>query len=224
LETERTNGERVEAVNADKRSIVRSFDFRDLLLLYVLGKEGNRNFIFSINLADFILFSLFRGSLSLFFLFLSLSYRLKKLHKIKLLLPPPNLFHLSNAERKVVTINDGVPSTTGLRWGTSRSWTTTNNNVIGTNDFLYNQFGMKYFWQQIEDKIDVKDVTLINSKFFIEKIGIDIKSSVQLIYDIFTQMIEVTYIHIILHEMWNELEKNLYPLSFAVSVSFRARK
>jgi hypothetical protein len=68
-----------------------------------------------------------------------------------------------------------------------------NNNVIGTNEFLYNQFGMKYFWQQIEDKIDVKDVTLINSKFFVEKIGIDIKSSVQLIYDIFTQMIEVIY-------------------------------
>jgi hypothetical protein len=117
--------------------------------------------------------------------FSSSLHRLKKLHKIKLLLPPPNLFHLSNAERTVVTINDGV---TGMR----RASNCTNNNVIGTNDFLYNQFGMKYFWQQIEDKIDVKDVTLINSKFFIEKIGIDIKSSVQLIYDIFTQMIEVT--------------------------------
>lgn len=63
------------------------------------------------------------------------------------------------------------------------------NNCISTNSFACNQYALDFSWQLIEDSPCTLVVTK-NINYAIEKIGIDIKSSLQLLYGIFAQMLE----------------------------------
>lgn len=106
---------------------------------------------------------------------------LKKLHNIQLILPPSsNIFYQGNLERNV----------------------SDNDNLIGTKRLQLNQFSIDFIWQTIDDSNFVanKDISINkNSKYFIEKSGIDLKSSMQLIFDVFSQLIEQNHILILSH-------------------------
>ncbi|XP_062536055.1 huntingtin [Armigeres subalbatus] len=103
----------------------------------------------------------------------------KKLHSIQLLIPSNSVFYQPNLERKlsVSTNDDGL-------------WT--NDNVIGTNAFLANQFSIYFAWQTLESS-ENESLVYKNLKYFIEKANLDVTSSVQLIYGILEQMIEDNY-------------------------------
>lgn len=107
------------------------------------------------------------------FLFFPL-HSVKKLHKVLLLLPGPNIFTLPNLERTL---------------STPRS-----DNIISTRKFLANQMEMNFTWQIIEETSEKQTtVCLKNSRYFIAQSGIDLKSSVQLIFELFEQLIEVRF-------------------------------
>lgn len=101
-------------------------------------------------------------------------HSVKKLHKVLLLLPGANIFSLPNLERTLsVTRSD---------------------NIISTRKFLSNQMEMNFTWQIIEETSEKQTtVCLKNSRHFIAQSGIDLKSSVQLIFDVFAQLIEVRF-------------------------------
>ena len=102
-----------------------------------------------------------------------ISFSIKKLHKIQLIIPKPNIFYLPNLERNLNVFTD---------------------NIIGTSKFNLNQFSLNYIWPLIEDGLSYiisKDIKMKNSRYFIEQTGIDVKSSIQLICDIFSQIIMV---------------------------------
>lgn len=62
--------------------------------------------------------------------------------------------------------------------------------AIGTETFGANQFAVGYSWQTMECT-DNEYLVAKNIKYFIEKANLDVKSSMQLIYDLFEQMLEV---------------------------------
>lgn len=95
----------------------------------------------------------------------------KKLHQVLLLLPTPNLFYQPNLERKL-----------------AHKW---HDDIIGSTKFQSNQMEMNCVWQIIEESSDIYEISLKNMYFYLEKMGIDLKSSVQLIFDVFSQLIEV---------------------------------
>lgn len=67
------------------------------------------------------------------------------------------------------------------------------NNIISCTTFDMNQFALNYTWQMIETREEVASAGSIltrNVTFYLEKLGIDFKSAIQLIYDLTTQMID----------------------------------
>lgn len=99
---------------------------------------------------------------------------MKKLHKIQSsFLPEPIVFYLSNLERNLTGNID---------------------NIIGSHTFLPNQCELNVIWHIIEEQqfsTVASNVSLKNMHFFIDKSVIDVKSSVQVIFDVFTQLLEV---------------------------------
>lgn len=111
---------------------------------------------------------------SILYFFSFLPHSVKKLHKALLLLPGANIFSLPNLERTLSTRSD---------------------NIISTRKFLANQMEMNFTWQIIEETSEKQTtVCLKNSRYFIAQSGIDLKSSVQLIFDVFAQLIEVRFV------------------------------
>ncbi|KAG5669568.1 hypothetical protein PVAND_017455 [Polypedilum vanderplanki] len=91
---------------------------------------------------------------------------IKKLHHIQDLLSSKlNIFYQPNLER--VSIND-------------------ENCLTITKSFGMNQFSLDYTWNMTNNEYNKKNMTYI----YAEKLGIDYKSSIQLIYDLMTQMID----------------------------------
>ncbi|XP_052866006.1 huntingtin [Anopheles cruzii] len=109
---------------------------------------------------------------------------LKKLHHIQLLIPLSNVFYQSNMERRLMTtITDDIHAT--------------GDSSVGTVRFDRNQLALTYFWEIMERTIDngsgsalAESRTVRNRKYFVEKINIDVTSSMQLIYGVLEQMIE----------------------------------
>lgn len=136
-----------------------------------------------------------------------MSYSLKKLHEIQLIISPSNVFYHSNLERNLVF-----------------------DSVIGTQFFAANQFDLNFIWQQMENSsssssqnssIDESDSSPLaggdesltktssssmkhlcgvaantsyrNYQYFTKQSGVDYKSSSQLIFDVLMQMIEVSF-------------------------------
>lgn len=68
------------------------------------------------------------------------------------------------------------------------------NSLNGTVNFLSNQFELNYIWHKIEElDTPVQDVAVRNEMMYLERSGVDLRSSVQLIYDVFSQQIEVNH-------------------------------
>lgn len=87
------------------------------------------------------------------------------------LLPTPNLFYLPNFERKLVGKH--------------------HDDIIGTGKFQPNQMELNCIWQTVEESSTVYDVPLKNMQYSIGVSEIDLRSSVQLIFDVFSQIIDV---------------------------------
>lgn len=70
----------------------------------------------------------------------------------------------------------------------------TTDNLIGTNKFLSQQFELNLIWHIIEGEqfaSKALNIELKNMNHFLTKSGIDINSSIQLTFDVITQLIEV---------------------------------
>lgn len=91
----------------------------------------------------------------------------KKLHKILCLIPGPNVFYHGNLERNLLC-----------------------DRVIGTQAFAPNQFSMNFIWQIVEENVVEMDTTLKSVNYFVDQCGIDFRSTVQLIFDVFAQLID----------------------------------
>lgn len=104
-------------------------------------------------------------------------FSLKKLHNIQLLIPSNSVFYQPNLERNLLVATKDEGQCLG-------------DSAIGTESFGANQFAVCYSWQTMEST-DNESLVAKNIKYFIEKANLDVKSSVQLIYDLFEQMIEV---------------------------------
>lgn len=87
------------------------------------------------------------------------------------LLPTPNLFYLPNFERKLVGKH--------------------HDDIIGTEKFQSNQMELNNIWQTVEETLDIYDVSLKNMRHYIGVAEIDLRSCVQLIFDYFSQIIDV---------------------------------
>uniref|UniRef100_A0AAG5CW14 Huntingtin n=1 Tax=Anopheles atroparvus TaxID=41427 RepID=A0AAG5CW14_ANOAO len=115
---------------------------------------------------------------------------LKKLHNIQLFIPLSNVFYQPNLERRLlITVTDDLHST--------------DDSSVGTVRFDRNQLSLDYFWEIIERTIDQgasiaapvasgtrESLVVRNRRYFVEKINIDVTSSMQLIYDVLKQLIE----------------------------------
>lgn len=103
---------------------------------------------------------------------------LKKLHHIQTYLPGPNVFYQSNLERSLAGDE------------------TRYDNLIGTHKFTSNQFELNSIWQIVEEQnlANSKYIPIKNINYFVEKSGVDLRSSVQLIFDVCTQMMEVSVV------------------------------
>ncbi|KAL1376706.1 hypothetical protein pipiens_004323 [Culex pipiens pipiens] len=104
------------------------------------------------------------------------SVGLKKLHGIQLLIPLNSVFYQSNLERNLL-----VTCTDELCAG--------GDNAIGTQTFGCNQFSIQYSWHAMEGLVN-ESLVARNLRYFIERANLDVLSSVQLIYDIFGQLME----------------------------------
>lgn len=113
------------------------------------------------------------------------SIGLKKLHSIQLLIPSNNIFYQPNLERNLLSVTKDECQCLG-------------DNLIGTNSFAANQFSVCYSWQTMEST-DNEYLVAKNLKYFIEKANLDVKSSVQLIYDLLEQMIEDNFALVLPH-------------------------
>lgn len=95
----------------------------------------------------------------------------KKLHKLLLKLPDSNVFYLPNGEH------------IGFR---------SSDNITSTKQFSKCQLDLNCVWQVVEEMDEKKiNLSLRNSLYLIESSEIDLKSSLQLIFDVFGQLIEV---------------------------------
>lgn len=138
-----------------------------MLWIYILYWQNQRNhpplLNTTTNYIPIISFHLFVNSLH-------------KLHKIQSsFLPEPIVFYQSNLE--FCLSGDQLH----------------HDNLIGTHKFKSNQFELNSIWQIVEEQnlANSKYVPIKNINYFIEKAGIDLKSSVQLIFDVYSQLIEV---------------------------------
>ena len=95
-----------------------------------------------------------------------------------MLLPGLNVFYEANLERKF-----------------NEKCLTLLDNSISSSKYLSNQMKMNHTWQHIEEFTSkTTDVFFENSNYFIQQSGIDLKSSIQLTFDVFSQLIEVNSI------------------------------
>lgn len=89
------------------------------------------------------------------------------------LLPLPNAFYQTNGERSLMAAGE---------------------NMIGFDRFLTSQMEMKCIWQYVEEVARRhSDVSVKNAEYFVAQSGVDFKSSVQLIFDVYSQLIEVSF-------------------------------
>ena len=99
------------------------------------------------------------------------SIGLKKLHHIQDTLDSNlNIFYQPNLEQ--------------IKYG---------NNLVSCSTFDMNQFALNYTWHMIESREEVASAGSVfsrNIEFYREKLGVDFKSAIQLIYDVITQMID----------------------------------
>ncbi|KAG4067967.1 hypothetical protein HA402_010653 [Bradysia odoriphaga] len=103
----------------------------------------------------------------------------KKLHKLLLKLPDSNVFYLPNGEH------------IGFR---------SNDDITRTSSFSKGQLDLNCVWQVVEEMDEKKlNLSLRNSLYLIESSEIDLKSSLQLIFDVFGQLIEINYSLILPH-------------------------
>uniref|UniRef100_A0A182SEX2 Huntingtin n=1 Tax=Anopheles maculatus TaxID=74869 RepID=A0A182SEX2_9DIPT len=110
---------------------------------------------------------------------------LKKLHNVQLSIPLSNVFYQPNLERHLLIT--GADDQYAL-----------DDSSVGTVGFDQNQLSLEYFWEIIERTVDqsgcntmsVESLVVRNKRYFVEKINIDIASSLQLIYDVLKQLIE----------------------------------
>lgn len=68
------------------------------------------------------------------------------------------------------------------------------NNVIGTTEFASHQYDLNVIWHIIEGQPAVSkriDVELKNMKYFLEATAIDFNSSIQLTFDVLSQLLDV---------------------------------
>lgn len=92
----------------------------------------------------------------------------------------PTIFYLPNLERSIGK--------------------NTADNLIGTNKFLSQQFELNIIWHIIEGEqfaSKALNIELKNMHHFLTKSGIDINSSIQLTFDVITQLIEVDCVQIL---------------------------
>ncbi|XP_050082071.1 huntingtin [Anopheles aquasalis] len=108
---------------------------------------------------------------------------LKKLHNIQLLIPLSNVFYQPNLERRLmITVMDDLHST--------------GDSSVGTMRFDRNQLALKHFWEIIErsnetdGRSTAASLSVRNWQYFVEKINIDVNSSMQLIYGVLEQLLE----------------------------------
>ncbi|XP_031632927.1 huntingtin [Contarinia nasturtii] len=109
------------------------------------------------------------------------SISLRKLHGIQNeLMRPPSVFYLPNLERC------DVPT----------------NNIIGTETFHSQQYDLNVIWHIIEGQPAASrsiNIELKNMKHFLDASAIDFNSSIQLTFDVLTQLLEVNSIQILPH-------------------------
>ncbi|XP_049538102.1 huntingtin [Anopheles darlingi] len=108
---------------------------------------------------------------------------LKKLHNIQLLIPLSNVFYQPNLERRLmITVIDDLHST--------------GDSSVGTIRFDRNQLALKHFWEIMErsnesdGRTTAASLSVRNWQYFVEKINIDVTSSMQLIYGVLEQLLE----------------------------------
>lgn len=94
------------------------------------------------------------------------------------MIPLNSVFYQSNLERNLL-----VTCTDELCAG--------GDNAIGTQTFGCNQFSIQYSWHAMEGLVN-ESLVARNLRYFIERANLDVLSSVQLIYDIFGQFMEVS--------------------------------
>lgn len=108
------------------------------------------------------------------------SISLRKLHGIQNeLMTEPSVFYAPNLERCNLQTN----------------------NIIGTEEFLH-QFELNVIWHIIEGQTPISrsiNIELKNMKHFMEASGIDFNSSIQLTFDVITQLLEYNCIQILPH-------------------------
>lgn len=111
-------------------------------------------------------------------------FSLKKLYKLQsLFVSGPCIFYMPNLERNLSEFN-GPKNSIG-------------DNIIGSNSFAPSQCELNVIWHIIEEQqfaTHVLNVSLKNMRYFLENSSVDMNSSVQVIFDVFTQLIEV-YLH-----------------------------
>ncbi|XP_053685344.1 huntingtin isoform X2 [Sabethes cyaneus] len=110
---------------------------------------------------------------------------LKKLHSVQLLIPLNNVFYQPNLERSLAVKADDDLCCFG-------------DNSVGSQTFGMNQFSIRYSWHNMEGVLN-ESLVAKNLHYFIEKANLDVKSSVQLIYDIFGQLLEESFALVLPH-------------------------
>lgn len=82
-------------------------------------------------------------------------------------------------------------------------------NIIGTEDFLSHQYELNVIWHIIEGQPAVSrsiDVELKNMKHFLEASAIDFNSSIQLTFDVLSQLLDVSFLAIyFLYFQWSNI-------------------
>lgn len=80
-------------------------------------------------------------------------------------------------------------------------------NIIGSNTFEPNQYELNIVWHIIEEQSFAShemNVSLKNMRYFLDKSSVDMNSSVQVIFDVFTQLIEVRTLSVDFIDALNE--------------------
>lgn len=68
-------------------------------------------------------------------------------------------------------------------------------NIIGTGEFLTHQYDLNVIWHIIEGQPAISrsiDVELKNMKYFLDVSAIDFNSSIQLTFDVLSQLLDVS--------------------------------
>lgn len=111
----------------------------------------------------------------------SVIHSLKKLYKLQTLFASgPCIFYMPNLERNLTRFNGSKHSSC--------------DNIIGSKRFAPNQCELNVIWHIIEEQPFAShelNVSLRNMRYFLDKSTVDMNSSVQVIFDVFTQLIEV---------------------------------